>query len=80
MKHEHNTYEYYTRVSLYLQFAILDFYVEVFENHFFGFCVPQSLVSLQHLSSSLIYVLKDRQFEVVFLQASFLLAVTQFVV
>ena len=60
--------------------SILDFYVEVFENHFFGFGVPQSFVSLQHLSISLIYVLKDRQFEVVFLQASFLLAVTQFVV
>lgn len=41
---------------------ILDFYVEVFENHFFGFGVPQFFVSLQHLSISLIliYVLKDR--------------------
>ena len=37
VKHEYNTHEYYTRVSLY-------FYVEVFENHFFGFCIPQSFV------------------------------------
>ena len=44
VKHEYNTHEYYTRVSLYLYCAFLDFYVEVFENHFFGFCIPQSFV------------------------------------
>lgn len=50
MKHEYNTYEYYTRVSLFCiesikrEKAKLDFYVEMFENHFFGFCIPKAVV------------------------------------
>ena len=64
MKHEYNTYEYYTRVSLFCieslkrEKAKLDFYVEVFEDHFFGFCVPKAVVGF----AAFVEVVEERVF------------------